>query len=122
MSKEKYDYKREARRRDNFKCQAEGKHKGRLTTDHMTPRCLFRLRSKEGKWLNYNPNIPENLTTLCQKHHTEKDSDTELRKQVLIKQFNGEDFDLEKHMETFGLEPTIEDFELLLEYIDDRVD
>lgn len=119
--KERPAYKQACRNRDGSRCQMEGKHGGKITVDHKTPRSIYRVKMKNGEsWVDGNPNRLENLQCLCQKHHTEKDRDTELRVSVLKAQLKGENFDLEKHMATFGLEPTKEDFELLLDYLLDN--
>lgn len=112
------EYKKITIARDRH-CQAPGcEVKNRLTLDHFTPKCLFKLKYKGKHFLSGNPNSLSNTQALCKPHHIEKDSDTRDRMELLSRQLRGKEYGIIEHMREFGIEPTLEDIEKLLEIIE----
>ncbi len=57
------------------------------SVDHFTPQCI--ARDILG-WTAEQVNASDNLQYLCQEHHSEKDSDTSARKELLHLQLSGQ--------------------------------
>lgn len=109
--------------KDKYQCQRQnnGYHKGKLTLDHHTPRCLFDVKTQQGdNWLDFHKDRQDNLQTLCQRHHRLKDKNTQKRKHILERTLAGEEFPLDKHMVEFKQKITQKQIDWLIKFLEEN--